>query len=934
MDGSLGDPRLSFARRLRALLRVAQLSIRGLERLSATTMGLDGKPAGPLRRGTIAGMISEKRPTRPEWGNVTAFILTCLRHAKEHGHPVAEELADLEGWRTAYLELLEQLDADRSGLRAARQAFDRKLRLSAPPITDWDAAELGIHQAIGGGPLPEYIPRDHDEQIRNRLDAQNSSGRLVVIQGGSSTGKTRSAYEAVMAKLPEWNLLYPRTAADLSDVLDQGIPSRTVLWLNELRHYIEEPIGCEAFGRLFNVLRQGAKIIPITTLWPDYWTRIMNEPDPGSPDPYLRPRLMLRGVEPIRVANEFTAAEMARLRQLARTDIVLSKATTTAHREGASNQIIQALAGAPDLLKHYYDEGGDAYGRALITAAIDARRLGYEGLLSVELLDAATQNYLTDLQRAGAPTNWFSPALSYAGKALKGAIRALEPVPPPAGMGISGYRLADYLEQHGTEARDSLIVPAGMWTALIEHTTNSQDQIRIASSAADRGLYQVSARLYQLAAESGDPFAARELAVHLERIGRIEEAIVWLRQAADGGDTDAARDLIKILEKIGRNEDAIERLFEMVDSGETSAIAKLADLLERSGRIMEAEACLHRAIEEGEVGLRWQLTSMMDRHGSVEDDLEIWYRWVESGKVFAMWDLADFMVDEGNDDVVDYWVRRAISATRVSGALDMVSLSQRLRGLGRIGEAEEWLRRAADIGDLYAQSELANLLESTGRTDEAKIWWGKVVDSKPPVERMDYLEMIGAAIASENAGRTEAAETLWRRVGELVPDALWGLVGMWDRTGHSDEAENWIRRSAVSGDANAMYFLAKRIEKSGSAEEAESWLRRAADAGYDAAIKDMATNLENMGRFSDAQTWLRRSAEAGNVSALVHLVSRYKVEGDLDIIERDLRHAAVAGRADALSALKKLLEDNGRSEEADLLERFGIEPGGDTSQPW
>ena len=75
--------------------------------------------------------------------------------------------------------------------------------------TRWDPVELGVHKVIGGGPMPAYVRRLHDELLRAVLNPAVAASRLVVVRGGSSTGKTRAAYEAVAAQLADWQLDYP-----------------------------------------------------------------------------------------------------------------------------------------------------------------------------------------------------------------------------------------------------------------------------------------------------------------------------------------------------------------------------------------------------------------------------------------------------------------------------------------------------------------------------------------------------------------------------------------------------------------------------------------------------------------------------------------------------------------------------------------------------
>ena len=132
----------------------------------------------------------------------------------------------------------------------------------------WDAVELGVHQVIGGGPMPAYVRRPHDELLRAVLDPAVPASRLVVVRGGSSTGKTRAAYEAVADRLAGWRLDYPLNAAALKERLDAGIPARTVLWLGELRQYADADGGAEVLGRLADLIVGEGRLL-ITTVWPE-----------------------------------------------------------------------------------------------------------------------------------------------------------------------------------------------------------------------------------------------------------------------------------------------------------------------------------------------------------------------------------------------------------------------------------------------------------------------------------------------------------------------------------------------------------------------------------------------------------------------------------------------------------------------------------------
>jgi len=115
-------------------------------------------------------------------------------------------------------------------------------------VADWDALQLGVHPAITadvgkGQALPElttYVRRAHDIQLRELLVAP-SQPVMVVLVGGSSTGKTRAAFEAVQACLPDWSLLRPVDAAELvAQLASVPVSPRSVLWLNEAQVFLRD----------------------------------------------------------------------------------------------------------------------------------------------------------------------------------------------------------------------------------------------------------------------------------------------------------------------------------------------------------------------------------------------------------------------------------------------------------------------------------------------------------------------------------------------------------------------------------------------------------------------------------------------------------------------------------------------------------------------
>lgn len=298
---------------------------------------------------------------------------------------------------------------------------------------------------------------------------------------GPPPARTRAAYEAVAGQLADWQLDYPHDPGTLAERLNARIPARTVLWLGELRQYADTDGGPAVLARLADLL-DGEGHVLITTMWPEHWHTYTAaaRAGPGAADPAgtagrLLERLPeLTGRDPARidparggvidVPDRFTAAEMATAASAE--DSVLAEAAAAATRAGQDGQVTQYLAGVPDLLGRYDGPGGDPYGRAVITAAMDATRLGHDSPLPAALLQEAAVGYLTGPQRTEGLASWRDTALTWATTELNGAVRALQPVPPATGTGVAGYQVADYLDQHGRRTRQDQLGPTSLWEAL------------------------------------------------------------------------------------------------------------------------------------------------------------------------------------------------------------------------------------------------------------------------------------------------------------------------------------------------------------------------------------------------------------------------------------------------------------------------------------
>ena len=393
-----------------------------------------------------------------------------------------------------------------------------------------------MHPVAGGGPLPAYVRRPHDERLRLIVAPPVEASRLVVVRGEPGTGTTRAAWEAVAGELAEWPLEYPRTAAALAARLEAGIPAGTVLWLGELGRYVHADDGAAALRLLDLLLDNQTGYLAVATIWPWQWDACIAavRAGRGTADPAWRAGRMLGRLDELSlyaldsispdygggfvdVQARFTAGELAAAAGSG--DPVLAEAAAD-----PGGRVTQYLAGVPGLLSRYADPGGDPGGRAILTAAMDATRLGHSGPLPAGLLEQAAAGDLSAGATAWPPATGGDSgpgaALAWACAAADGGAAGLAAVPSGEG---GGYRLAGALDQHGRAARQDQAGPAALWDALIAHAASGAagplGTTRLGQAARDRGLYRYAAALWTEAAARGRADAAARLVSLLHETG-------------------------------------------------------------------------------------------------------------------------------------------------------------------------------------------------------------------------------------------------------------------------------------------------------------------------------------------------------------------------------------------------------------------------------
>jgi hypothetical protein len=712
------------------------------------------------------------------------------------------------------------------------------------PVSKADPRRLGVHAAISVPGMsddvpPEYVPRDVDAAehgVRAKVAAAAQRGGFVLLVGGSSVGKTRSAAEAVKVLLPDWWLVHPAGPRDVAARAQTPLP-RTVMWLDELQRYLGGEHGLTG-AVLRELLSSPHPTVIIGTLWPDLYTTYTTYttvPASGGVDMYAREREVLDLAAVVRIDPAFSRAEQDRARAASGRDPRLAIAL------GAADYgLTQTLAAAPQLVARWEDARiASPYGCAVLTAALDVTRLGARAPLSAALLRAAAPGYCTSQQQAVAPDDWFEQALTYATGKLHGAVVAL--IPAGAGMGrVVGYTVADYLLQHASRERRYARVPASTWDAVLTHLDNPADAARLAYSAMNRLLYGYAIPLYRHAADAGDGDAALWLADLLAGRGDLEGATLVLRARADAGDEAAGRRLADLLIRRGYLHSAVQILHAAADVGDQTAASELAGLLASHGDVRG----LRTRADAGDRIAARRLADLLIQRG----DLGELRARADAGDGFAVLELTRLMARRGDVDGAVQMLRARADADGTA-ALELAYL---LAGKGDMESAIEILRARADVGDEDAAFQLAGVLGQRGDLDGLRA----------RADAGDGFAVLELARLLVDCGDLDGAVQILRvRADAGDEGAAFQLAGVLGQRGDLDG----LRARADVGDRAAASRLADLLAERGDKEE----LRARADAGDWSAATELAGLLIKHGDLEG----LRARVDAGDRAAARQLAS-------------------------------------------------------------
>ncbi|WP_330275851.1 tetratricopeptide repeat protein [Lentzea sp. NBC_00516] len=879
----------------------------------------------------LAGEIGTRRIDDPEdW--VRKEILIALAHdvqvvpvlfgdAELDPELLPEELAvlaELQGFavrhrrqRTDIAQLADRLARDVPRLRGCTGRQVRTVAEFQEPVT------LGVHPAMeyADGVVPPYVPRQVDEFVRGALRER----RHVLLVGDSTAGKSRTAYEAMRAELPDHRLLAPADAKELTAVLETLARTRTsqVLWLDDLHRYL----GADNFtARSIDELSDA--VVVIATIGASHhtlYTTNLEREAVLNPDHWrdlVSAMKVLELFTKVRVERRWSQQELRLAAEL--DDPRLRRAAGHGDRYG----VAEYIAAGPQLVQKWRDgwsPGLAPRGAAMVTAAIDLFRAGMTAAVPVNVLVGLHEVYLQARGGAQLRPEEIDEALVWATTLEYGATSLLI---KDAG---DRYRPFDYLVDAVGRDGDAKPIPTEVWEAVLACADDSNLMSVILRASAHnqmdislRGLARLengegSGGLHKVPLGKDARLALRRLmAIGQEQIFYVGlDDVTLALQRARPGTVEWDYAMWGHHREEGDLDQAEVFLRRAAEAGHPPAIADLGAMLIKQSRDDEARSWLETAVAAGirEARLNLGILHLQDGDPGPAADL--------------MEPVADLVVDDlatdlarnlgngGDHERARHWLRRAHDHGNTRATLYM---GESHLATGDVTAAEHWLRLAWEQGNVAAAHYLGEIYFHRRDWDEAEPF----LRVEAEAGRATAATLLGT-LHYQRDEFDDAAHWLRKAVsaGDDAARLALGIV-LVDK-GELDEAESLLLDSLSMHEAEAASYLAQIQHRRGDPAEAERWGRRSLTARYDSEpALLLSAILIGQGRHDEAMEVLLPGHEAGNPAMTHNLGIASVLKGDVDAAIRFFTQAKQAGVAEAsanlIAIFQGIAEDEARKQ--------------------
>ncbi|WP_328442783.1 hypothetical protein [Amycolatopsis sp. NBC_00438] len=403
-------------------------------------------------------------------------------------------------------------------LRRVRE-FDDPIALRVHPA---ETLSRAVDRRSVADQVPPYVPRDAQQQL---WDA-TASGGFVLLTGESTAGKSRMAYEAIRALLPDHVLVAPANREALTDLVNVVLEQRRcVVWLDDLERFLG-PSGLTA-ATVVRMLGDGSRsTLLLATVRTAEFDRFSAREEPRfiglERDTWRDARDVLALATTVELPRAWSSQERLRARDYA-DDPRIAAALDKTDQFG----LAELLAAGPQLSRDWRNAwrlGAHPRGAALVAAAVDCRRAGMHEPQPLDVLSELAEHYLRERGGPILRPESLEDAVTWATTPSQGASSLLLPAKQD-----SHYLAFDYLIDldglHG--------VPQAIWDTLIQGAT-PQQAFDIGEAAAQRYQHATAVVAFRKAAESQVPDAdvamANALGGSLNRTAAMQTVTELLEQ--------------------------------------------------------------------------------------------------------------------------------------------------------------------------------------------------------------------------------------------------------------------------------------------------------------------------------------------------------------------------------------------------------------------